>query len=314
MLLIIAIELQLFLASSFNMSPHGSKLDLPFTVHNVSVDGLNLFYRESGNKDCPVVLLLHGYPSSSHQYRHLLPILGKKYHVLAPDYPGFGFTEVPASRNYSYTFDNLAETTSKWLQTLGIDEYAVYVFDYGAPVGFRLALQNPASIKAIITQNGNAYVEGLGSAFSVLSNYYNDPTNQTAEQAARNFISFDGTKSRYVNGAPDPSVIEPESYWLDSALLARPGNVDIQLGFFRDYKTNVESYPQWQTYLRDYQPPVLAVWGANDPGFIAAGAEAFKRDVPSAEVHLLDGSHFLLETNVTLVAWYIVDFLKRKGF
>ena len=232
--------------------------------------------------------------------------------MLAPDYPGFGFTEVPDSRNYTYTFDNLAETTSKWLQTLGVKEYAIYIFDYGAPVGFRLAVQNPASIKAIITQNGNAYVEGLGSAFSVISNYYNDPTNQTAEQAARNFITFNGTKARYVTGAPDPSVIEPESYYLDSALLARPGNVDIQLGLFRDYKTNVESYPQWQTYLRDYQPPVLAVWGANDPGFIAAGAEAFKQDVPTAEVHLIDGSHFLLETRVTLVAWYILDFLKRK--
>ena len=298
--------------SSLSLSKPASS-SLPFTVHNITVDGVNLFYRSAGPANAPVLLLLHGYPSSSHQYRHLIPLLAQHFRVLAPDYPGFGFTEVPAAREYSYTFDNLARTTSLWLEALNVKEFAMYVFDYGAPVGFRLATANPKAVKAIVSQNGNAYTAGIGSALSVLSNYYDDPNNATALQAAKDFISYDGTKYQYVTGAPDPSVIEPESYTLDAALLERPGNQDVQLALFRDYKTNPELYPKWHQYLREYQPPVLAVWAKDDPIFIPPGAEAFKNDVSGAEVKYLDGAHFLLETNVTTVAWFVLDFMKRKG-
>ena len=286
----------------------------PFTVHNITVDGVDLFYRSSGSSDRPVIILLPGYPSSSHQYRHLLPILGKHYHVLSPDYPGFGFTTVPSERKYTYTFDNLATTVSSWLDALKIKEYALYVFDYGSPIGFRLALQNPAAVKAIISQNGNAYTAGLGPAFSALSDYYNDPSNKTFEQTARDFISYSGTVYQYTTGIADPSIIEPESYTLDAALLAKPGQVETQLALFRDYKTNVDMYPRWHAYLREHQPPVLAAWGEHDPFFIPPGAEAFKADVPDAEVRLIDGGHFLLETQVAAVATLVLAYLKRKGF
>ena len=281
-------------------------------VGNITVDGLDLFYREAGDVTNPTVLLLHGYPSSSHQYRNLIPILARKYHVLAPDYPGFGFTTVPASRNYSYTFDSITTTTSEFLSALNIKSYIVYIFDYGAPVGLRLALRNPSAIRAIISQNGNAYLEGIGPAFAPLIAYYDDPSNATNEQNVRAFTTYDATKGQYTVGTPDPSVIEPESYTLDAALLQRPGNVDIQLAFFRDYKTNVALYPQFQAYLRDNQPPVLAVWGENDQFFIPPGAQAFTKDVPSAEVKFLDAGHFVLETNLDEVASAILNFLARK--
>ncbi len=283
------------------------------SVHNITVDGLDLFYREAGDPAKPTILLLHGYPSSSHQFRHLIPILAKEHHVLAPDLPGFGFTTVPASRNYNYTFENLAATTTAFLSKLQIKSYIMYIFDYGAPVGLRLALQDPSAVRGIITQNGNAYLEGLGTGFSVLTDYYTDPTNKTNEDALRNFATFVGTKMQYTVGVTNPSVIEPESYTLDAALLAQPGNVDIQLALFRNYTTNVEKYPQFQAYLRANQPPLLAVWGANDPFFIPAGAEAYKKDVPAAEVELLDAGHFVLETDVVQVADLILGFLAKNG-
>ena len=286
---------------------------LEVKAHNISVDGVDLFYREAGKPSNPTMLLLPGYPSSSHQYRHLIPILAAKYHVLSPDYPGFGFTTVPESRNYSYTFDSITATTSKWLTALKIDSYIMYIFDYGAPVGERLALQNPSAIKGIITQNGNAYVEGFGPGWPTLKNYYDNSTNTTSEQAARDFITPEGTKFQYTVGTKDPSVIEPESYTLDTALLAAPGQVDIQLGFFRDYKNNIPHYAPFQAYLREHQPPVLVVWGKNDPFFGPDGATAFKKDVPSAEVHLLDAGHFILETNLLEVAGIIEKFLTKNG-
>ena len=286
---------------------------LEVKIHNISVDGVDLFYREAGKPSNPTVLLLHGYPSSSHQYRHLMPILAAKYHVLSPDYPGFGFTTVPASRNYNYTFDSIATTTSKWLSALNIDSYIVYIFDYGAPIGERLALQNPTAIKGIISQNGNAYTEGFGPAWPTLKNYYDDPMNKTYEEAARAVITFEGTKMQYTTGAKDPSVIEPESFTLDAALLAAPGQVDVQLGFFRDYKNNIPLYAPFQAYLREYQPPLLAVWGKNDPFFGPDGATAFKKDVPSAEVHLLDAGHFILETNLFEVVGIVEKFLAGHG-
>ena len=300
--------------SSTSQVPSGEdSLTRPYTVHNISVDGVSLFYREAGSPSAPTILLLHGYPSSSHQYRHLIPLLSPHFHVLAPDYPGFGFTTVPAERNYSYTFDNLAQTVSLWLQKLNITSYTLYIFDYGAPIGLRLATANPSAVTAIISQNGNAYTEGLGPAISVLTNYYNHPTDPSAVQAAKDFISYEGTKYQYVTGAPDPGVIEPESYTLDAALLARPGNVQVQLDLFRDYKSNVALYPAWQAYLRENQPPLLAVWAKDDPIFVPAGAEAFKRDVREAEVRLVEGPHFVLDTDVTGVAWLVLDFLRRKG-
>ena len=286
---------------------------LEVKVHNISVDGVNLFYREAGEPSNPTMLLLPGYPSSSHQFRHLMPILAAKYHVLSPDYPGFGFTTVPASRNYSYTFDGITATTSEWLSALKVDSYIMYIFDYGAPVGERLALQNPSAIKGIISQNGNAYVAGFGPAWPTLKNYYDNPTNKTYEQAARDFITAEGTKFQYTVGVKDPSVIEPESYTLDAALLAAPGQVDIQLGFFRDYKTNVELYPQFHAYLREHQPPLLAVWGKNDPFFGPDGATAFRTDVPSAEVHLIDAGHFALETDLLEIVGIMLKFLAKRG-
>ena len=241
-----------------------------------------------------------------------MPILARRYHVLAPDFPGFGFTVVPATRNYNYTFDNIAATTVAFLDELQVESYIVYVFDYGAPVGLRLALRNPSAIKAIVTQNGNAYVEGLGPGFSALTNYYTNP-NPTNEQAVRSFNSYDGAKLQYTVGVPDPSVIEPESYTLDAALQEAPGNMDIKLALFKDYGTNVAMYPQFQAYLRANKPPLLAVWGKNDPFFIPAGAEAYKRDVPLAEVVLLDAGHFVLETNVLDVAGHMLNFLAQRG-
>lgn len=281
-------------------------------VHNISVDGVDLFYREAGDPTHPTFLLLHGYPSSSHQFRNLIPLLAEQYHVLVPDFPGFGFTTVPMSRNYNYTFDSLTDTTAAFLLALNVTSYMMYIFDYGAPVGLRLAIRNPAAVLAIISQNGNAYLEGLGQDFSALSNYYDDPSNASAEATVRAFDAPAGTKMQYTIGVPDPAVIVPESYTFDIALLARKGNEEIQLGYFRNYKTNVDMYPQFQAYLRTHQPPLLAVWGANDPFFVPAGALTFKVDLPSADVSLLNGGHFLLETNLLEVAGVIMGFLATK--
>ena len=294
---------------SSTTSPNGSAV----TLHTVKVDGVDLFYRSAGSPSNPTLLLLHGYPSSSHQYRHILPILGEHYHVLAPDYPGFGFTTVPEGRNYTYTFDSFASTITQFLSALKVQKFAMYIFDYGAPVGMRLALQNPAQIQAIVTQNGNVYLDGKGPGIQPLVDYFNDPGNKAAEQGARAFLTYDATKMQYTAGVQDTGVVEPESYNLDAALLARPGNDEIQLALFRDYKTNVQAYPKWQEYLKEKQPPVLAIWGKDDPIFVYPGAEAFKRDVKDAEVVLLPGGHFLLETAGREVAEKMVKFLKSKG-
>ena len=286
---------------------------LPYTVHTTSVDGVNLFWREAGDKAKQTILLLHGYPSSSHQYRHLIPLLSDKYHVLAPDFPGYGFTDVPATRNYTYTFDNIATTVSDWLDQLQVKDLIIYIFDYGAPVGFRLALAQPDRIKAIVSQNGNAYLDGIGPAFKPLQNYFNAPDDVAAELTVRGFNTYAGVMFQYTAGFPDPTVVEPESYTLDATLLERDGNVDIQLALFLDYKTNFESYPKWQAYLRERQPPLLAVWGKNDPAFIYPGAEAFKRDLPNADVRFVDTGHFALESNVGDIAAAILDFLGQRG-
>ncbi len=269
--------------------------------------GLNIFYREAGPKDAPVLLLLHGFPASSFQFRELMPLLADKYRVIAPDLPGFGFTEVPSSRQYEYTFANLATTIDAFTQALTLDRFALYIFDYGAPTGLRLALQHPEKITAIITQNGNAYEEGLGTAWDPIRKYWQQPSAANRE-ALRPFFSYEGIHEQYL-ATPHPELVKPEGYTLDAALMARPGNVEIQLDLILDYRTNVALYPEFQRYFRDNKPPTLAVWGEDDPFFIPAGAKAFQLDNPDAKVHLLKAGHFALETDVVTVARHIREFL-----
>jgi len=281
------------------------------TTHMVSVNGIKVFYREAGDPRSPAILLLHGFPASSFMYRNLIPLLADRYHVIAPDLPGFGFTEVPKSANYRYSFDDLAGTVDHFTQVIGLNRYALEVFDYGAPVGWRLAVAHPERITAIISQNGNAYEEGLSSGWNPIQRYWREPTNQN-RSALRELLKPASVKWQYTYGVSDESLVAPESYTLDSALLARPGNDEIQLDLFLDYASNVKRYPQFQAYFRKWNPPMLAVWGKNDPFFLPAGAEAFKRDVPSAEVRFYDAGHFALETNGSEIAEEIHSFLDRN--
>jgi pimeloyl-ACP methyl ester carboxylesterase len=244
------------------------------------------------------VLLLHGFPTSSFQYRELIPRLADKYRVIAPDLPGFGFTEVPEARGYVYTFDALAKTVMAFTDALELKRYALYVFDYGAPTGFRLAMARPERVTAIVSQNGNAYEEGLGGAWAPIQQYWREPTPENRQAVREAALSSEGIREQYTYGVARPDEIAPESYTLDSALLARPGNVDIQLDLFLDYANNVKLYPAFQEYLRKSKPPLLAIWGKNDPFFIPAGAEAYRRDNPNATVQLLDTGHFALETHL----------------
>jgi pimeloyl-ACP methyl ester carboxylesterase len=272
--------------------------NIPFTSHHrIEADGVHIFYREAGPVDAPVILLLHGFPASSFQYRELIPRLADRYRVIAPDLPGFGFTEVPADRNYVYTFDSLAETIFAFTNALKLTSYAMYVFDYGAPTGFRLAAIAPERVTAIVSQNGNAYEEGLGDAWQPIQRYWREPTleNRNAIRAA---LTPDGMRREYSVGISNPELITPESYTLDAALLGRPGNVDIQLDLFLDYENNVKLYPKFQEYFRAAQPPLLAIWGEFDPYFIPAGANAFRRDLPQAIVKFLPTGHFALETHL----------------
>jgi pimeloyl-ACP methyl ester carboxylesterase len=278
---------------------------------NATVDGSKIFYRETGPKDSPTILLLHGFPTSSHMFRDLIPALADHYHVVAPDLPGFGFSDAPDRKRFSYTFEQLARTVDSFTRTIGLGRYAIYVFDYGAPVGFRLALAHPESITAIISQNGNAYEEGLSQGWNPIRKYWKDPTPGN-RAALRDFLTPEATKSQYLYGVQDETRVAPEAYTLDSALLARPGNDEIQLDLLLDYATNVALYPKFQEYFRTKQPPLLAVWGKSDPFFLPPGAEAFKRDIPSAEVHFYDTGHFALETHTKEIADAIQDFLGRK--
>lgn len=278
---------------------------------HINVDGNNIFYREAGNKTAPTILLLHGFPTSSHMYRNLIPALADRYHVVAPDLPGFGFSDTPDRKQFHYTFENLAKTIDGFTQAIGLKNYAIYVFDYGAPVGFRLALAHPERITAVISQNGNAYEEGLSQGWNPIQKYWNEPTAEN-RAALREFLKPEATESQYVYGVQDVTLVAPESYELDSALLARPGNDEIQLDLFLDYASNVALYPQFQEYFRSKHPPLLAVWGKNDPFFLPAGAEAFKRDNPSAEIHFYDTGHFALETHHQEIAKAIREFLDRR--
>jgi len=276
-----------------------------------TVDGNRIFYREAGPEGAPTILLLHGFPTSSHMFRNLIPELADRYHVVAPDLPGFGFSDAPNRTQFRYTFENLTMALDSFIQSIGIERFAIYVFDYGAPVGFRLALARPERITAIISQNGNAYVEGLSQGWNPIQKYWKEPTPEN-RTALRAFLKPEATKRQYLHGVQDESQVAPESYELDSALLARPGNDEIQLDLFLDYASNVALYPKFQEYFRIKQPSLLAVWGKNDPFFLPPGAEAFKRDNPNAEVHFYDTGHFALETHHQEIAGAIRDFLDRK--
>jgi pimeloyl-ACP methyl ester carboxylesterase len=278
---------------------------------HTDVNGMNIFYREAGSKTAPHLLLLHGFPTSSHMFRNLIPALADRYHVIAPDLPGFGFSGAPDRKLFRYTFENLANVMEAFIQKIRLDRFAIYIFDYGAPVGLRLALAHPERITAIISQNGNAYTEGLSDGWNPIQKYWKEP-NAENRAALRQFLAPETTKWQYVHGVQDESLVAPEAYALDSALLAREGNDDIQLDLFLDYASNVALYPKFQEYFRTRRPPLLAVWGKNDPFFLPPGAEAFKRDNPNAEVRFYDTGHFALETHAAEIASVIRDFLSRK--
>jgi pimeloyl-ACP methyl ester carboxylesterase len=273
----------------------------------IQIGPANVFYREAGTQGQPVLLLLHGFANSSHYFRHLMPKLAGRFHLIAPDLPSFGFTTIEEGAGYQFTFAGLTKTIQDFLNELSLRRFAMYVFDYGAPIGFNLALANPDSITAIVSQNGNAYEEGLGAGpWAPLRAYWRQPSPAIRE-TIKERMSLDGVREAYFQGVSDPTTIEPEAYWLDAALLARPGMMDLQADLKLDYKSNIERYPLYQQYLRTYRPPLLAMWGKNDTFFIPAGAEAFKRDVPKADIRFLDAGHFALETNVDDFAVAILE-------
>ncbi|MET8952688.1 alpha/beta fold hydrolase [Streptomyces sp. NPDC004393] len=283
----------------------------PVHHRTATVNGLDVFYREAGDPAAPAVVLLHGFPTSSHMFRHLIPALADRYHVIAPDHIGFGQSATPAPQDFPYTFEALTEVTAGLLQHLGIDRFALYVQDYGAPIGWRLALQAPDRITAIITQNGNAYEEGFVKPFwDGVFAYAKDPAPEN-EAAMRSALTPETTRWQYLNGVADPSLVSPDNWVHDQALLDRPGNAEIQLRLFRDYPTNVDLYPQVHRYFRDSRVPLLAVWGANDEIFGPDGATAFAQDLPDAEIHLLDSGHFALESHLDTIAEHIRGFLAR---
>lgn len=277
----------------------------------VKIDGLDIFYREAGNKNKPTILLLHGFPSSSHMYRDLINDLSADYHLIAPDYPGFGQSSSPSLSAYNYSFDNLALTIYRFIETLELKKFILYVHDYGGPVGFRIAVQKPGLIRALIIQNANAYHEGLGDALQPLVHYIQNQNTET-EKAVRGFLSFDTTKWLYTEGAEDVSGISPDGYTLDQYYLDRPGNDEIQLALFRNYGTNIPLYDEWHSYFRKYQPATLVISGKNDKLFVAAGAGAFKKDITDAQISLLNGGHFVLEEKHSEAASLIRAFLSGK--
>lgn len=277
---------------------------------NIRVNGLNIFFREAGNKSSPTLLLLHGFPSSSHMFRNLIPILAGHYHVVAPDFPGFGQTDLPSHSEFAYTFANLAEVIGKFTDAVGLKKFSIYIFDYGSPVGLRMAVKHPERIQAIISQNGNAYVEGLSDGWNLIRAYWNEPS-QANRDALRSMLMPQTTEFQYVHGVADRSLVSPDGRSLDDFYLARPGAHEAQLDLFLDYAKNVELYPEFQNFFRKYKPPFLAVWGKNDPFFLPAGAEAFKRDIPDAEIQFFDTGHFALETHCEEIAAAILKFMKK---
>ena len=281
----------------------------PVRYRTADVDGFKVFYREAGLADAPKLLLLHGFPSAGHMFRDLIPRLADRFHMVAPDLPGFGQSDMPTRDKFKYTFDNIAGVIDRFTEVIGFDRFAVYVFDYGAPTGFRLAVRHPERITAIISQNGNAYEEGLSDGWTPIRAYWQD-ASQANRNALRAFLTPETTRWQYTHGAPDQTMVSPDGQNLDNFYLARPGADEIQLDLFGDYRSNVALYPEFQSYFRKYKPPFLAVWGKNDPFFLPAGAEAFKRDMPYADVRFFDTGHFALETHAREIAESIRDLLK----
>lgn len=283
------------------------------TIHyqTASVDGVNVFYREAGDPKKPTLLLLHGFPTSSQMFRNLIPRLSAKYHVIAPDFPGFGQSSMPSRHDFNYTFDNLSLVIEHFVERIGVSKYALYVMDYGAPVGFRLAARHPERVTAFIVQNGNAYEEGLQDFWTPIKQYWSD-NSTTSRDALRPFLTLGGTTWQYTQGVPDATLLSPDAWTTDQYYLDRAGNNEIQLDLFYDYRNNVSLYPAWHTYFRTYQPPMLIVWGKNDAIFPAEGAEAFKRDLTNLDFHLLDTGHFALESNGAEIANLMLRFLARN--
>jgi len=277
---------------------------------SATVDDVEVFYREAGPKDAPVVLLLHGFPTSSHMFRNLIPQLADNYHIVAPDYPGFGQSAMPERSKFAYTFDNYAGVVGNLIDRLGVNRYSLYLMDYGAPIGFRLAANDPDRVTTLIVQNGNAYEEGIEQFWDPIKAYWD--TGASAErEAIRWLTSIKATQWQYTNGVNDPSLISPDTWTLDQALLDRPGNTEIQLDLFYDYRTNIPLYPQWHRYFLEHKPPTLIVWGKNDAIFVAAGATPYQRDLPNSELHFFDTGHFALETHGSEIAKLMREFLGR---
>lgn len=274
----------------------------------ITVDGQTIFYREAGDKEKPTILLLHGFPTSSHMFRNVIPALADKFHLVAPDYPGFGYSSMPPVDTFEYTFDHLAEIMDKFVTQIGLERYSLYVMDYGAPVGYRIAVKHPEIIEALIVQNGNAYDEGLGEFWEPLRAYWSDPTEKN-KNALKKFLTLEATKWQYTHGVKDENAISPDNWIHDQMLLDRPGNNEIQLQLFYDYKSNPPLYPQWQEYFRKYQPPTLVVWGRNDIIFPKEGAIPYQRDLENVQIHLLNTGHFALEEEGEQIAELISRFL-----
>ena len=274
------------------------------------VDGFEVFYREAGDRPKPTLLLLHGFPTSSHMFRDLIPLLADRFHLVAPDLPGFGLSALPARNQFAYTFDNLAQVIGRFTEVIGLDHFAIYIFDYGAPTGLRVAMAHPERITAIISQNGNAYEEGLSDGWNPIERYWRDP-NDANRQALREFLTPGSIRWQYEHGVPEITVISPDGIALDAWYMLRPQADEVQLDLMLDYASDVALYPAFQAYFREHQPKLLAIWGKNDPFFLPPGAEAYKRDLPSAEVRFLDTGHFALETHAAEIAQTIGDFLKR---
>jgi pimeloyl-ACP methyl ester carboxylesterase len=303
----------LLAAAAVFTAPYGA-LGAPLTsttYHMAEVDGVGIFYREAGPQDAPTIVLLHGFPSSSREFDTLIPLLATRYHLIAPDFPGFGQSDAPPPASYSYTFDHLAKTTDDLLEALNIKSYSLYLHDYGAPVGFRIILAYPERLRALIIQNGNAYNDGLGAKWAKIEEYWADP--KAHPEVVDAFLSFEATKQRHIAGSAHPERYNPDTWTDEFAHLSRPGQREIQAALLYDYRTNVASYPQWQAWLRTHRPPTLVAWGANDPSFIAGGAEAYRRDLPDAQIHLLNAGHFAMDEVNDDIARLILEFMAKHS-